>query len=62
MQTNIHANNTLSDSEWEELQIEDYQYIELASDVESRFFFTAYQQELGEHVLSTARGGKKSSP
>ncbi len=27
------------DSQWEELQIEDYQYIELADDVDARKFF-----------------------
>ncbi len=38
-QTRIHAKSEMSDSQWEELQIEDYQYIELADDVDARTFF-----------------------
>ena len=35
----MHANDTLSDAQWEELQILDYQYVELASNADSRILF-----------------------
>ena len=39
LHTRIHAKNEMTDSQWDELQIEDYQYIELADDVDARTFF-----------------------
>ena len=36
LQTRIHAKHEMTDSQWDELQIEDYQYIELADDVDDR--------------------------
>ena len=39
LQTRIHAKNEMTDSQRDELQIEDYQYIELADDIDARTFF-----------------------
>merc|ERR1712082_560366 len=38
MQTRIHAEDNLTDTQWDELLIEDYQNIKLADDVDARIF------------------------
>ena len=39
MQTQIHAKNSMSNEQWDELSIEDYQNIDLAENVDPRIFF-----------------------
>ena len=48
LHTRIHAKHQMSDSQWDELQIEDYQYVELADDVDDRTFF--------DSLLASTRG------
>ncbi|MCP3681025.1 MAG: hypothetical protein GY782_12690, partial [Gammaproteobacteria bacterium] len=38
LQTRIHAKDNLTDTEWDELLVEDYQNIKLADDVDARIF------------------------
>ena len=38
LQTRIHAKVDMSDSQWDELQIEDYQNIRLADDIDARTY------------------------
>ena len=38
LQTHIHSNVALTDGEWDNLQIEQYQHIQLASDIDHRIF------------------------
>ena len=53
MQTRIHAKIEMSDSQWEELQIEDYQNIELGDDIDSRTFLDC--------MLASIRGAAKNA-
>ena len=39
MQTQIHAKKTMSNEQWDELAIEDYQNLDLAEDVDPRIYF-----------------------
>ena len=51
LHTRIHAKNEMMDSQqWDELQIEDYQYIELADDIDARTFFDC--------LLASTRGAR----
>ena len=51
MQTRIHANDTLSEAQWEELQIDDYQYVEIASDVDARICFDCFLAGIKEACI-----------
>ena len=50
IQIRIHTKSKMPDSQWDELQIEDYQYIELADDIDARTFFECMLAAWGVHV------------
>ena len=60
LQTLIHAKVDMSDSQWDELQIEDYQNIGLADDIDARTYLDCILTSISgaciNSLKSNARG------
>ncbi len=55
VQTRIHADDNLTDAQWDELSIEDYQNIKLADDIDAHIFLDCLLASIRGECIKSAK-------